>query len=310
MRIKEEFEEYISCILCGRECGVNRNIKNGYCGEGSKLSIDSALIHFGEEPPISGEKGSGAIFFTGCSLRCVFCQNMQISQRKNPGEKKYYSTEELIDIICNLINKGAENINFVTPDHFLPHIIEAVKYLKNKKIEIPFIYNCSGYQSLKNLEIASKWMDIFLIDYKFSDSEASFYCTKTKDYPEVALEALKFLYNTNGNLMLNKNGKAISGVIVRHLVIPGFIENSLKVLYNLYDNFGKEIYISLMAQYTPQYLKNGFDRINRRLTTKEFKKVEEYLFELGFTNGYIQEFIDNKDKYIPDFDTKKIYDEW
>src|SRR4030042_989125 len=176
MFIKKEFEEYKSCILCPRKCRINRDIKNGFCGESSRLSIDSALIHFGEEPPISCQKGSGTIFFTGCSLRCVFCQNMQISQNKNPGKKKYYSTKELIDVIGNLINKGAENINFVTPDHFLPHIIEAIKYLKNKNIEIPFIYNCSGYQSLGNLEIASKWIDVFLIDYKFSDSEVSYYC--------------------------------------------------------------------------------------------------------------------------------------
>lgn len=310
MQIKEEFEEYKSCMLCPKECRVNRDIKNGFCRESSKLSIDSALIHFGEEPPISCNKGSGTIFFTGCSLRCVFCQNMQISQNKEPVEKKYYSTKELIGVINNLIKKGAENINFVTPDHFIPHIIEAIKYFKNINIDIPFIYNCSGYQSLKNLEIASKWIDVFLIDYKFSSSEVSFYCTNTKDYPEVALESLKFLYNVKGNLMLTKNGKAISGVIVRHLVMPGFIENSLKVLDNLCNNFGKDIYMSLMAQYTPLYLTEGFDRINRRLTLEEFRKVEEYLFDLGFTNGYIQEFIDNEDKYIPDFDNKNLYEEW
>ncbi len=310
MLIKEEFEEYKSCKLCPRECRVNRNTQNGFCGESSKLSIDSALIHFGEEPPISGDKGSGTIFFTGCSLKCVFCQNMQISQNKNPDEKKYYSTKELIDIIKNLIKKDAENINFVTPDHFLPHIIEVVKYFKNQNVDIPFIYNCSGYHSLENLEIASRWIDVFLIDYKFANTEVSFYCTKRKDYPEVALEALKFLYNEKGNLILNKNGKATSGVIVRHLVLPGFIENSILVLNNLYNNFGKDIYLSLMAQYTPIYLKNDFDRINRRLTLNEFKKIEEHLFYLGFRNGYIQDFIDNEDKYVPDFDNKKIYDEW
>lgn len=308
MEIKENFTEYLNCGLCPKKCAVDRNVKQGFCREGAGLSIDSALIHHGEEPCISFKGGSGTVFFTGCSLRCPFCQNMQISQ--HALNKKYYTTAAFIGIMEGLIEKGAENINLVTPDHFLPHIIEGVKHLKKSGFRIPFVYNSSGFHTVESLKIACEHIDIFLVDYKFADIEAAEYCFGSTAYPAVALEALDFLFKTKGNLKLNAEGKAENGVMIRHLVMPGFVENSLKVIDNLFFEFGADIYLSLMCQYTPQFLKDGYDRINRRLAREEYKIVTERVRDLGFGNGYIQDFIEGEDKYIPDFDAKKMFDEW
>lgn len=301
------FELYKRCNLCPKNCGINRYKKKGFCQEKAELSIDAALLHFGEEPPISFRNGSGTIFFTGCSLRCPFCQNMQISQ--NAITKKFYTLEQFIEIIIELIKRKAENINFVTPDHFLPHIIEAVKYIKSKGFDIPFIYNCSGYQSIYNLELSLPYMEIYLFDYKFANKEASSYCIKNSDYPDIALEGLKFIYKNKGNLLL-KNGKAIKGVIVRHLIMPDFLENSLEVINNLYFTFGNKIFLSLMSQYTPIFLKKGFNRINRRITNEEYNKVINIVKDLSFENVYIQEYIKGYDRYIPNFFEKKMFEDW
>ena len=308
MDIRETFDEYKNCALCPRNCNVDRTVKPGFCRESGRLSIDSALIHHGEEPCISFNGGSGTIFFTGCSLRCPFCQNMQISH--NPENKKYYSTAEFIDIMEGLIKKGAENINFVTPDHFLPHLIEGIKHLNSRGYRVPYVYNSSGFQSVDSLRIACEYIDIYLIDYKFADREAAAYCINNNQYPDVARDAIDFLFGKKGNLKLNPDGKAVSGVIVRHLVMPGFAENSIDVINNLFFDYGRDIFLSLMCQYTPRYLKNGFDKINRRLTKEEYERVADHVISLGFTNGYIQEFIEGEDRYIPDFEKKSMYDEW
>jgi putative pyruvate formate lyase activating enzyme len=305
MHINEDFIEYKDCTLCPRNCHVDRNINSGFCRESSKLSIDSALLHKGEEPPISNKNGSGTIFFNGCSLRCPFCQNIQISQQKI--NNNVYTTKEFILLMEELINKGAENINFVTPDHFLPHIIEGIKHIRNKGYQIPMVYNCSGYQSIKNLEIAKDYIDIFLFDYKFADIKTAEYCIKNKEYPEVCKKALDFVFAKKGNLKLDINGKALSGVIVRHLVMPDFIENSIDVINNLFFSYGPQIFLSLMSQYSNKYLLPGFDRINRRLKKDEYQKVTSLVDELGFQNGYIQEFINYDDEYLPDFKKDQIF---
>jgi len=263
------------------------------------------MTHFGEEPPVAFKKGSGTIFFTGCSLRCSFCQNMQISQ--NPVKKKYYSTEDFFSIVRDLVEKGAENINFVTPDHFLPHVIEAVKYMKKNNLNIPTVYNCSGYQSLESLKKVVDYIDVFLIDYKFSDKDAAKYCINTPDYPEICKKALEYLYKIKGNLKLDENGKASSGVLIRHLVMPDFIQNSLDVINDIFFDFGVESYISVMSQYSQAFLKNGLERINRRLTFEEYKRVTDLVEGLGFKNGYIQEYIDCDDEYLPDFNQKNTF---
>ncbi len=308
MEIRESFDEYRNCTLCPRSCGVDRSVKQGFCREGDRLSIDSALIHRGEEPCISFRGGSGTIFFTGCSLRCPFCQNMQISQE--PLERRFYSTAQFVEIMEGLIKKGAENINFVTPDHFLPHIIEGIKHLEARGYRVPYVYNCSGFQSIENLKIACEYIDIYLIDYKFADRDAAKYCINNDGYPDAAHEAIDFLFVKKGNLELDDEGKAVSGVLVRHMVMPGFVDNSISVINNLFFDYGSDVFLSLMCQYTPQYLKPGYDFINRRLSKEEYESVADHVISMGLTNGYIQEFIEGEDMYIPDFEKKNMYDEW
>lgn len=308
--VKNLFLEYSNCNLCPRSCKVDRTKQLGICKESDKLSISAFLKHFGEEPPISFKNGSGTIFFTGCSLRCPFCQNMQISQKskdKQMYNTKYYTTKEFIDIMVSLIENGAENINFVTPDHFAPHIIEGIKYLKKNNYNIPFIYNCSGYQSIANLESVIDYIDIFLFDYKFADSEASYYLLGLKNYPQVCEDALNYIYKNKGNLKLDKNGKALSGVLVRHLIMPNFIKNSIDVINNLFFEYGNSIYISIMSQYSPLFLRDGYQKIDRRLRREEYDEVISLVNKLNFKNGYIQDYIGYDNEFLPDFEKREVF---
>ena len=299
------FKEYENCRLCPRQCQVNRYKTKGFCGEKSDLSIDAVLLHLGEEPCISFNNGSGTIFFTGCSLRCPFCQNMQISQTST--HKKFYSMEKFVEEMESLIRSGAENINFVTPDHFSPHIIEGIKNLKKKGYKIPFIYNCSGFQSIEHLKSVIDDIDIFLFDYKFADPDVAKKILATENYPEVCERALEFIFKNKGNLKLDSNGKAISGVLVRHLLMPGFVHNSLHVFNNLLVDYGNKIYFSLMNQYSPKYLKPGFEYLNHRVSNEEYKEVVDHVLGLGFVNGYIQDFLDSDDEFLPDFNNKTVF---
>lgn len=302
------YELYKNCTICPRACGVDRRGCVGFCGESDKLSIDTALLHNGEEPCISIGNGSGTIFFTGCSLRCPFCQNMQISQQTN--DKHYYSEDEFVEIIIKLEQLGAANINFVTPDHFMPHILNAVRKLRAGNFSLPFIYNCSGYESLNHLEAVAGDIDIFLIDYKFADKEAAISCIKTPDYPETALNGLKFLVNKKGNLKLDDNGRAVSGVLIRHLVMPGFIENTRNVINDIFLEFGSSQFVSLMSQYTPGFFKGECASLHRHIYQDEYDNAVGLLQQLGFTNTYIQETDLKNDPFIPDFPSKKMYDIW
>ena len=301
------FNLYSNCRLCPKKCGVDRYKNSGFCGESSNLSINIYMLHNGEEPPISYKNGSGTIFFTGCSLKCPFCQNMQISRMKN-SIKKFYSLNEFVSVIEELIIMGAENINFVTPDHFLPHIIEAVKIIKKSNIKIPFIYNCSGYQSLDNLKEAIKYIDIFLFDYKYASNDVSF-LFGVKDYFEICSKALYFLMKEKGNLLVD-NGKAISGVLIRHLIMPNLIDNSISVINNLYFDYGIDIFFSVMSQYSPKYLINSsaLSFINRHITRDEYNKVISLVNDLDFKNCYIQDFIEKDDQFLPNFDSKDIFE--
>ena len=297
---------YSNCKLCPRECGINRYNSNGFCGENSNLSINSYMLHNGEEPPISYKNGSGTIFFTGCSLKCPFCQNMQIS-RKN-SFKKFYSLNEFVSMIEELIIMGADNINFVTPDHFLPHIIEAVKIIKKNNIKIPFIYNCSGYQSLDNLKEAIQYIDIFLFDYKYASNDVSS-LFDVKDYFDVCNKALSFLMKEKGNLLVD-NGKAISGTFIRHLIIPNLTDNSISVINNLYFDYGIDVFFSVMSQYSPKYLidsSNNLSFFNRHITRDEYNKVISLIHNLNFKNCYIQDFIEKDDQFLPNFDNKDVF---
>lgn len=313
------FTLYKECRLCPRACGTDRFTVRGACGESARLSIETAVLHSGEEPCISGSNGSGTIFFTGCGLRCIFCQNMEISQKKISGTK-YYTEDDLVNIMQRLADLGAVNINFVTPDHYLPHIVYAVNTFRANGYTIPIVYNCSGWETIEHLKLAAQVADIFLIDCKFSLPQVAAFCLRTKNetYTQTVWNALAFLYEHVGNLQLDENGIAKRGVLVRHLVLPGMIENSIDIVNELFFRFGSEIYLSLMAQYTPSFLdlpENCGDEkwrksLARCLTEDEYRTVVDLALELGFENVYLQELPNQNDTYIPNFASHNMFEKW
>ncbi len=312
-------ELYNNCKLCPRKCEVNRNQgEEGYCGETSQLKISSICAHHGEEPPISGIRGSGTVFFSGCSLKCIFCQNYQISLQ---GLGEYKKTKNVANSLVNLYQTNKiHNVNFVTPDHFFPHTFEIVRKLREKNIDLPILYNTSGYERISILKKAEKYADIYMPDFKYSDKELAKKLSHAEDYPEITLQAISEMVNQKGFLdsFMNKRKVATKGVLVRHLILPGNVQNSLDVLTTLFLEFGKKIPISLMSQYypTPRLDKEknskNLEFLKRRITNEEFEKIYKLVLELGFKNIYIQypaNFVlkKAKEKFIPDFDKKNPF---
>lgn len=283
---------YENCCLCPRLCGINRvddkSIRQtGFCGETSQLKVAYVGAHFGEEPPITGKKGSGTVFFTGCSLKCSFCQNHQISHE---GVGEYPDLEQLLDRIEQMIRiSHVHNINFVTPDHFFPHVFRLVSLLRKNGSDLPQIYNLSGYQSVQMLRIAENYADIYLPDFKYSDSSLAARLSKCRDYPEVALEAIEEMVRQKGFLdaCAKGSGLARKGVLVRHLILPGNVENSINALTSLFVEFGKGMPLSLMSQYHP-VIHQKDKRLNRFLSNEEFNRVYSHAMELGFENLFVQ----------------------
>jgi len=291
--------------------------KIGFCGETEQLRISSIGAHFGEEPPISGTNGSGTIFFTGCSLKCCFCQNYQISF---DGMGNYYTSEEVENRIEKLIQShGIHNVNFVTPDHFFPHTIEIVKILRNHGIRIPILYNTSGYQKIESVQMLKNYADIYMPDFKYADRQLAKLLSHAEDYPDQALVSLIEMVRQKGFLdsFIDNNTIATKGVLVRHLILPGQIQNSKDVLSMIFIEFGKDIPISLMSQYYPSarlMKENNADLqfLKRRIMLNEFEEVYEHALSLGFTNmlvQYPQDFISKKDQteFSPDFSQDKPF---
>lgn len=299
------FEE---CRLCPRECGINRRVESakahsGFCRQDYRLRVAHVGAHFGEEPPISGTKGSGTIFFSGCSLRCSFCQNHQISLG---GEGDILSIEDLFERAVRLIiDHGVHNINLVTPDHFFPYTFRLVELLREQKYNIPILYNTSGYQSLTMLKPAEEYADMYLPDYKYSDPEISMALSGCTDYPARALDAISEMVRQKGFLDSFEKGKdaASRGVLVRHLILPGKVKNSMDALTALFLEFGPEIPISLMSQYHPIARHRDRD-MNRRITLEEFDRVYQHALDLGLKNLFVQfpvDYPDNNPPFLPDF---------
>ena len=302
---------YEKCCLCPRSCGVNRASGDGksplgFCGETNQLRVAYVGTHFGEEPPITGKNGSGTVFFSGCSLRCSFCQNYQISHK---GMGKYLSLEQLLDRVERMIRvRLVHNINFVTPDHFFPHVFRLVAFLRNKGFKLPVIINLSGYQSVEMLRTADDYADIYLPDFKYSDSFLAARLSKCRDYPEVALIAIEEMIKQKGFFDACSTGSDLAkkGVLVRHLILPGNVENSINALTILFVEFGKNLPLSLMSQYHP--VTNQRDKeLNLILSHEEFYKVYSHATELGFENLFVQ-FPEKKLKcqsvhspFLPDF---------
>lgn len=274
------------CSACPRNCNVNR-IKNelGFCKIGRNPKISAYNLHFGEEPPISGVHGSGTIFFTGCNLRCVFCQNYPISQLCNGNE---ITAEKLAGIMITLQNQNANNINLVTPTHVVPQIIEAVLLAKNKGLKIPIVYNSSGYEKVETLKLLEGFIDIYMPDAKYSDDRTAEKYSDAKNYSEINKAALKEMYRQVGTLQI-KNGIAIKGLLIRHLVLPENIAGSRKIFEFITKEISPKTYISIMAQYHPANRTDSFPELQRKITDEEYSQVLNWADEFGLINGWRQE---------------------
>ncbi len=292
----------VHCLLCPRRCGAVRTAETGFgrCGMGTDAVVARAALHFWEEPCISGTHGSGAVFFTGCPLGCVFCQNYEISKERKVGRR--VTPHELSDIFCRLEEQGAHNINLVTPTHFAPAILEA---LSIRKPSVPVIWNCSGYESPEMIARLEGFVDIFLPDLKYAEPSLAAELSDAPDYPEKAETAVLAMARQTGPAVYNGDGILQSGTMVRHLILPGHTRNSISVLNWFAANLPKGVPVSIMAQYVPCGRAEEHPPLGRRITEREYNKVLSHLFRLGL-DGYVQERESAAKKYIPPFDLSGV----
>ena len=293
-------ENLKECRLCPFKCGVNRlEGKKGRCGCDDKLRIALASLHYYEEPCISGKNGSGSVFFTNCNLKCKYCQNYEISQLQKGKE---ITIEHLAEIFLKQQEKGANNINLVTPTSYVYQIIGALDIAKKNGLTIPVIYNTNGYENTETIQLLKGYVDVYLPDLKYYSNELAKKYSGVDNYFEIATEAIKEMYDQVGCPVFNEEGIIKKGVIIRHLVLPNHILNTKHILKWVKENMPKDTYISVMAQYFPTYKAKEDELINRKLTKKEYKQVEEYLYSLDLENGYMQELGEHEEEYVPDFD--------
>lgn len=287
-RIKIAFQYLESCRLCPHHCGVNRTIgQKGICRSTSQVKISSFNPHFGEEPPISGIHGSGTIFFSNCTLRCVYCQNYPISQL---GHGNVVSISELSRIMLALQKQSCHNINLVTPSHFVPQIIKAVEKAMLAGLKIPIVYNSSGYESKETLGLLDGIVDIYLPDAKYADDRIAKKYSRAEDYFTVMKEAFKEMHRQVGDLKIDQNGIAISGLLVRHLILPHNLAGTEQILGWIAKELSQETYISLMAQYFPAYQVSEHSLLSRRINQVEYQKARTILERYGLQNGWVQEY--------------------
>lgn len=300
----KNMNKYENCLLCPRKCGINRSTgQTGVCGVSSEIKVARAALHYWEEPCISGKRGSGAVFFSGCSLHCVFCQNREISDGK---AGKLISKERLSDIFMELADKGANNINLVTPGQYIPGIVWAVNDAKSRGMKLPIIYNTSGYENVTELKLLEGIVDVYLPDFKYMDSTLSARYSRAKDYPSVAKQALSEMVRQQPDVVIDDaTGLIQNGVIVRQLLLPGHVNDAKAVLKYLYDTYHDHVYISMMSQFTPIALKD-YPEINRTVTKREYERLVNYALEIGITNAFIQEGDVAKDSFIPAFDCEGV----
>lgn len=300
----KNMNKYENCLLCPRKCGINRSTgQTGVCGVSSEIKVARAALHYWEEPCISGKRGSGAVFFSGCSLHCVFCQNREISDGK---AGKLISKERLSDIFMELADKGANNINLVTLGQYIPDIVWAVNDAKSRGMKLPIIYNTSGYENVTELKLLEGIVDVYLPDFKYMDSTLSARYSRAKDYPSVAKQALSEMVRQQPDVVIDDaTGLIQKGVIVRQLLLPGHVNDAKAVLKYLYDTYHDHVYISMMSQFTPIALKD-YPEINRTVTRREYERLVDYALEIGITNAFIQEGDVAKDSFIPAFDCEGV----
>jgi putative pyruvate formate lyase activating enzyme len=287
-RIEEAYHLLERCCICPRECGVNRlnNDKHGFCRSGLNPAISSVSSHHGEEPPLSGTKGSGTIFLTNCNLRCIYCQNYPISQLGNGAER---TPGELACQMVWLQEQGCHNVNFVTPSHFMPQILKALGLARERGFDLPIVYNTSGYESPKALRLLDGIVDIYLADMRYSDEAIAGKYSMVKRYPEVNRAAVKEMYRQVGNLLLDEQGIAMRGLIIRHLVLPNGLAGTEGIMKFLSEEISKDVFISLMAQYFPAHKAVEFKELARRVTADEYEEARRTMEKYGLENGWVQE---------------------
>lgn len=286
-----------TCTLCPRRCGIDRTAKTGFCAVGSAPTVARAALHFFEEPCISGARGSGTVFFTGCSLRCVYCQNEAISRGKGG---KTVTPQRLREICFELIAQGAHNINLVTPSHFADAVAESLE----GGLPVPVVFNCGGYESVETLRRLEGKVQIYLPDFKYADASLASKFSAAPDYPAVAEKALAEMYRQTGDFTFDDDGMLMRGVLIRHLVLPGHLENTFGVIDRVRELFPRngQVLFSLMSQYTPVADVPQFPELCRRLTEEEYTAAEQYLFDSGIEDGFVQDRESAETEYIPAFD--------
>lgn len=292
------------CMLCPRNCGVNRLDKElGFCKSGALIKVARVSLHHWEEPCISGEKGSGTVFFSECNLKCVFCQNNAFS---HSGVGKEISIERLSEIFMEQQERGANNINLVTPTHFVPQIIEAIKLSRKKGLLLPIVYNSNGYENVDTIKALRGYIDIYLPDLKYFEDKYAIKYSHSPNYFSIASKAIEEMFSQVGAAEFHYNGLIKKGVIIRHLMLPGLLFDSKKVIDYIYTTFGDNVYISLMNQYTPVNNLESYPEINKSLNPKHYESLIDYCINLGIKNAFIQEEGTVSDSFIPNFDLRGV----
>lgn len=307
-------DQLAHCECCPRRCGVNRLAgKTGFCRIGAAAQIAHAGLHYGEEPPISGTRGSGTIFFAGCNLRCVFCQNHQISQEFQPSQTKTLTTEALAAEMLRLADAGAHNINLVSPSHVIFQAADALVAAKARGLAIPIVYNSNGYDSVDALRQIRGLVDIYLPDIKYLSNDLARQYSAANNYADIIPNVLREMLQQVGHLELDDNGIARRGLLVRHLVLPGAVDNSRQCLALLAElspaspGRSPATHVSIMSQYSPQFRVVHYPEINRPLTPREYDEVTDYALELGLENAFIQE-LHSRHRYLPDFNRDRPFE--
>ncbi len=296
---------YECCSLCPRNCSINRNEgKIGYCGTAREIKVARAALHMWEEPCISGNEGSGAVFFSGCQLKCVFCQNYKIA---DGSIGKVLSVDDLTDVYFRLKDIGANNINLVTGDHYIPLIARSIKNAKERGFDLPFVYNTSSYIKAESLKMLDGLIDVYLPDYKYFSNGLAEKYSRANDYPKVAGDAIAEMVSQQGECTFDSRGMIKNGVIVRHMLLPGQLMDSKRCIEYLYNTYGDNIYISIMSQYTPvNNIGEKYPELGERVKKKSYNKLVDYAVSLGVTHGFYQDSKVAEESFIPDFENNII----
>lgn len=293
-----------NCNLCERKCGVNRiEGQLGACAATSRIKVAKAYLHLWEEPPVSVGNGSGTVFFSHCNLKCVFCQNHEISQ---DFKGKFISIERLSEVFLELQDKGASNINLVTPTHYVPQIREAIEISKGNGLTLPIVYNTNGYDSLETIKSLDGLIDVYLPDFKYFNDKYAIRYSKAPNYENNIITILKEMIRQVGNPIFDSDDRILKGVIIRHLMLPGLLFDSKKIIDKIYNTFEDKVYISIMNQYTPMNDLDNFPEINKFLNPKHYDSLIEYASLIGVSKGFVQDSGTNKTSYIPNFNFEGI----